>query len=215
MKLYDCTKLIIPLVAIVVRDVSAEALRGQEQRELGVGSAAYHDGEDMAEKLWDTRNYDCDFRDITRNFIPDVKDQVYDDCDYYYLSRKARRDCEKGAIDWATKKANRCTSVTDCSGLGEPFARGIARKYCGSRSANSGSSGSGRPKLIPRECKKIARNNCRSEVAKLVGDQVDDGECGDIRRTYDIDFDYLEDECDDEVKKYVKDTNEETRHGHI
>ena len=217
MKLQDYAKLIIPLiVAITVRDVSAGALRGQGQRELAVGSSAYHNGRGKAARLWRSGTYNCDFRDITRNFIPDVKRRVYRECDdTYWLSSRSRRDCEKGAVDWATEKANTCTSVTDCSGFGLGPADGIAEDYCPSEVAFAfvGGSGPKRPKLIPRECKKMARNKCRSKVVEIVGQRVAAGMCGDIRRTYDIDFDYLEDECDDEVSKLVKDINQETRWG--
>ena len=36
-------------------------------------------------------------------------------------------------------------------------------------------------------------------------DKVKDGDCGDIDHILDVVFDHLEDECKDEVKKFVED----------
>ena len=227
MKLYYYALLIVlPLVAFSVTDVSAEALRGRNKRELAsvedtsaeapprgtkreLASSAYHVGKEMAEEYWDDGSYDCEFREVSMTFMRDVEDDVYDDCDYeFWPSNSYIRDCQKGAKHWVTEKANSCTSVSDCSGFGEPIARGIANDYCGSNRVFFALMGGSKPKLIPRECKKMARNNCKTKVAEFVEDKVKDGDCGDIDHIFDVDFDHLEDECTEEVRKFVKDANQ-------
>ena len=141
MKLYYYALIVLPLVAFSVTDVSAEALRGRNERELAsvedtsaeaprkgnereLASSAYKIGKELAEEYWDDNGpYNCDFYEITTVFMDDVESDVYDACErkFWLNSNKWKSDARTAPGHWVIETANSCTSVSDCSGFGDQF----------------------------------------------------------------------------------------------
>lgn len=152
-----------------------------------------------ARKEWDRYGFTCSSRvDVKKDFEPAVRKYVYPQCEEQYNWWQDRADaCKKGAANFVDKKLAECSSHSDCSGLGDAAAGGIAADFCGI------GTGYGKSSSWDRGCIRIGENRCKSKVLDIISDYARDGQCDGLsrgQRPSSRQIRSLERDCEDEVK---------------
>ena len=171
---------------------------------VAANEGAWSHGYEEARALWSRDGYPCDdLFDVTHDFWPDVRANVYPDCETKYKSRPSRiSDCKDGAKQFAWEKAGDCIQLSQCSIIGEDAAGGIVEAFC-----DSFGSEFSYPDVYPPVCQEAAKNQCVSYVMRKIQRYAREGECGSLTDVSELTSDQvkeLNDKCEEKVKDLLE-----------
>ena len=145
--------------------------------------------------MWENGSYRCTHDEVNNSFRPDVRDEVYDECEDTFWNWSDREwDCKEGADDFVLDQLSKCSTPSECKdAFGNTAAREVASALC---PVGGGSSKSSRPQRFDSECEEHAKIRCYDEVVTLIESWCRNPEDFSLRE--------LKELCDEKIEDLIE-----------